>query len=58
MISIADGLRELREDAGLNAKQLAAVTGWHRTKVSKIEHATRRVFSGRVGAPISCREIT
>ncbi|MFI7134014.1 helix-turn-helix domain-containing protein [Nonomuraea sp. NPDC050153] len=32
-------LRDLRRDAGLNGKQLAARTGLHPTKVSRIEHA-------------------
>lgn len=39
--ALADQLRELRSDAGLTAKALAAATGWDRWKVSKIEHATR-----------------
>lgn len=38
---LADQLRELRLDAGLTARELAARAGWERTKVSKIEHATR-----------------
>ena len=38
---LADRLRELRLDAGLAARDLAARAGWERTKVSKIEHATR-----------------
>ena len=38
---LADQLRDLRRDAGLTAKELAARAGWERTKVSKIEHATR-----------------
>lgn len=38
---LADRLRELRRDAGLTARELAARAGWDRTKVSKIEHATR-----------------
>ncbi len=38
---LADRLRELRLDAGLTAKELAAGAGWERTKVSKIEHGTR-----------------
>lgn len=38
---LADRLRELRRDAGLTAMELAARAGWERTKVSKIEHATR-----------------
>ena len=38
---LADRLRDLRRDTGLTAKELAARAGWERTKVSKIEHATR-----------------
>ena len=38
---LADRLRELRLDAGLTARELARRAGWDRTKVSKIEHATR-----------------
>jgi transcriptional regulator with XRE-family HTH domain len=38
---LADRLRELRRDTGLTAKELAVRAGWERTKVSKIEHATR-----------------
>lgn len=38
---LADRMRELRLDAGLTARDLAARAGWERTKVSKIEHATR-----------------
>jgi transcriptional regulator with XRE-family HTH domain len=38
---LADRLRDLRRDAGLTAKELAARAEWERTKVSKIEHATR-----------------
>jgi len=38
---LADRLRELRLDAGLTARELAARAGWERTKVSKIEHAAR-----------------
>ncbi len=39
--ALADRLRELRVDAGLTAIQLAAAAGWHRTKVSRLEHAAR-----------------
>lgn len=39
--ALADRLRELRRDAELSAIELAARAGWERTKVSKIEHATR-----------------
>lgn len=38
---LADRLRDLRRDTGLTAMELAARAGWERTKVSKIEHATR-----------------
>ena len=38
---LADQLRDLRRDAGLTAVELVARAGWERTKVSKIEHATR-----------------
>jgi transcriptional regulator with XRE-family HTH domain len=31
-------LRDIRKDARLSGRQLAALTGWHFTKVSKIEH--------------------
>jgi transcriptional regulator with XRE-family HTH domain len=31
-------LRDLRRDAGLSATQLAAITGWQTSKISKIEH--------------------
>jgi transcriptional regulator with XRE-family HTH domain len=34
-------LRELRQDAGLSARELAAVTGQHFTRVSKIEHGVQ-----------------
>jgi transcriptional regulator with XRE-family HTH domain len=35
-------LREIRLDAGLTARTLARLAGWHFTKVSKLEHGTRR----------------
>lgn len=31
-------LRDIRKDARLPGRQLAAITGWHFTKISKIEH--------------------
>jgi transcriptional regulator with XRE-family HTH domain len=46
--AIADRLRDLRRDADLTAIQLAAAAGWDRTKVSKIEHATRGASSGDI----------
>jgi transcriptional regulator with XRE-family HTH domain len=39
--ALADRLRELRLDAGLNGIELAQAAGWDRTKVSHIEHARR-----------------
>lgn len=39
--ALADRLREIRVDAGLTATALASAAGWDRTKISKIEHATR-----------------
>jgi transcriptional regulator with XRE-family HTH domain len=50
---LADQLRELRLDAGLTAKELAARAGWERTKVSKIEHAARPPSAEAIG--IWCR---
>ncbi|RFS86413.1 XRE family transcriptional regulator [Actinomadura spongiicola] len=38
---LAARLRELRLDAELTGKALAGKAGWHRTKVSQIEHAVR-----------------
>lgn len=38
---LADRLRDLRKDADLTGVALAAALGWHRTKVSRIEHAAR-----------------
>lgn len=50
-------LRGIREEAGLTGRALAAAAGWHASKVSKIEHATRapsvddlRVWVARCGA--------
>jgi len=36
---IADRLREIRLDAGLTKRALAAAAGWHESKCSRIEHA-------------------
>jgi transcriptional regulator with XRE-family HTH domain len=35
-------LRSLRLDAGLTARQLATATGWHFTRISKIENGVQR----------------
>lgn len=37
--ALADRLRQLRVESGLTGRALAAEAGWHRTKVSKLEHA-------------------
>jgi transcriptional regulator with XRE-family HTH domain len=37
--AFAARLRDLRKDAGLTGRQLAAATGLHNTKISRIEHA-------------------
>lgn len=39
--ALANQLRDLRVDAGLTARALAAAAGWDRTKISQIEHARR-----------------
>jgi transcriptional regulator with XRE-family HTH domain len=36
--ALGDRLREIRVGAGLTGRELAIKAGWHRTKVSKIEH--------------------
>lgn len=36
---MANRLKEIRRDVGLTGRQLAALSGWHFTKVSKLEHA-------------------
>jgi transcriptional regulator with XRE-family HTH domain len=43
-------LREIRLDAGLTARALAQLAGWHFTKVSKLEHGTRRPSPGDIRA--------
>jgi transcriptional regulator with XRE-family HTH domain len=37
--ALANRLKEIRRDAGLTGRHLAALSGWHFTKVSKLEHA-------------------
>jgi transcriptional regulator with XRE-family HTH domain len=39
--ALGSRLREIRQDAGLTARALAKLAGWHFTKVSKLEHGTR-----------------
>ena len=35
------GLREIRQDAGLTGRQLAELTGFHFTKISRVEHGAQ-----------------
>lgn len=37
-VSLGVRLRELREEAGLSGRELAARAGWHPSKVSRLEH--------------------
>ncbi|WBQ05967.1 helix-turn-helix domain-containing protein [Kribbella sp. CA-293567] len=50
-------LRNLRKDAGLTGRELAAATGWHFTRISKLEHGVQtptdadiRTWCGACGA--------
>src|SRR5260370_20303640 len=38
--ALGQRLRDIRADSGLTGRELAALAGWHYTKVSKIEHGT------------------
>lgn len=40
--ALADRLREIRLDARLSARALAAAAGWHEAKTSKIEHGKQQ----------------
>ncbi|WP_157246266.1 DUF5753 domain-containing protein [Nonomuraea typhae] len=40
--ALASRLRELRLDAGLTARALAALAGWHEAKTSRIEHGKKQ----------------
>lgn len=37
--SLGTRLREIRQEAGLTGRDLSRLTGWHSSKVSKIEYA-------------------
>ena len=39
---LAERLRQLREQAGINGRTLAAVTGWQPSKVSRVENGRQR----------------
>lgn len=40
--ALGQRLRDIRMDAGLNGRQLAALAGWHSSKVSKIEYGKQQ----------------
>ncbi|MFI9553406.1 DUF5753 domain-containing protein [Nonomuraea endophytica] len=48
--ALASRLRELRLDAGLTARALAALAGWHEAKTSRIEHAKKQPSEGDLAA--------
>ncbi|BCJ76182.1 transcriptional regulator [Catellatospora sp. IY07-71] len=57
-------LREIRVDAGLTGRGLAALAGWHSSKVSKIEHAKQaptpddiKAWCQHCGAPAEAPEL-
>lgn len=47
---LADRLRQLRQQAGLNGKSLAAATGWQPSKVSRLENGRQRPTAGDIHA--------
>jgi Helix-turn-helix domain len=57
-VEFAARLRELREDAGLSGRDLAARAGWHHSKVSKLEHATRPPSLQRQSVTICSRRVS
>jgi transcriptional regulator with XRE-family HTH domain len=53
--ALADRLREIRLDAGLTARELARVCGWHgHSKVSKIEHGRCSPSAADIEAWCAC----
>jgi len=48
-------LRDIRLDAGLSGRDLAALTGFHYTKVSRVEHGGQSLSDAdlRAWAPLS-----
>lgn len=62
--ALAARLGEIRKDAGLTGRALAALCGWHESKVSRIEHARTapsagdiRVWCQHCGAPDETDEL-
>lgn len=41
-------LREIRKCAGLTGRELASLTGWHFTKISKLENGTQNASEGDI----------
>ncbi len=50
--ALAKRLRDLRTNARLSGRELAARAGWHYTKISKIEHGTTMPSE----ADLECRQ--
>ena len=51
--ALGQRLRDVRADAGLTGRELAALAGWHYTKVSKIEHGTTMPTEADLKGPLS-----
>ncbi|RKS76382.1 helix-turn-helix protein [Actinomadura pelletieri DSM 43383] len=43
-------LRDIRKDAGLSGRRLAEITGWHYTKVSRVEHGKQGLSDADIHA--------
>lgn len=56
-LALGDRLRELREAAGLNGKELAERIGWQPSKVSRIERARQAVTDADLGAVCRALEV-
>lgn len=48
--ALGQRLREIRRDAGVSGRELAARAGWHESKVSRIEHGKNQPSSGDIRA--------
>ncbi|WP_330232456.1 helix-turn-helix domain-containing protein [Nocardia sp. NBC_00508] len=48
--ALGQRLREIRRDAGVSGRELAAHEGWHESKVSRIEHGKTQPSSGDIHA--------
>ncbi|WP_338931759.1 helix-turn-helix transcriptional regulator [Streptomyces netropsis] len=64
-VSLGARLRELRTEAGLNGKDMAARLGWQRSKVSRLEHGKQtataedlEAWAREAGAPDEANDLT